>query len=165
MRAGADTALRAALACGCVLGWPVGTQAADAASYDACRARVEHSDERRSTEAAGGRLAVNELFIERCGFRPTARSPARRAQLADKDCRIIYAWARQQVCRPEDLANVQSEIVKQLDPKVFDLSRYTSACQRVAQSASAAPYAEFREGACVAPATPRSKRGAASRPR
>jgi len=105
---------------------PISTQ-----SRDACLREAELSPELREADESGGRMGVQEYFIDRCGARETGRNNEGKRFLSKSDCNELYDWASSGACNENDFSNRQYMIVKELDPKVFQLSRFKAACKNV----------------------------------
>ena len=124
-----------------------------------CLSRAANSSEKKESERTGGRLAVNEYYIEKCGFRPTTiRKQSGKIALEDSDCNELYNWAVDEACSSDDFANYQSEIVKQLDPRAFQMDIYSNICKKMNGQEKKVDILEFRRQVCEEPLYPRSKK-------
>lgn len=122
-----------------------------------CLLQAEKSPERIKAEEAGGRQGVNEYFIDKCGVRETHRNNHGERVLSTNDCAELYQWASSGACSEDSFANYQHETVKQLDPKVFSLKRYTPACENLLLNKISKD--DFRSKVCTEPREPQvSKR-------
>jgi len=72
---------------------------------------------------------VHEYYIDKCGFRDTDRDSHLKRVLSKDDCNELYDWALSGTCTEDSFANYQHQITKELDPAVFDLSRFISTCK------------------------------------
>jgi hypothetical protein len=118
-------------------------------SRDECLSQAAQSPQRIQAEEQGGRLGANEFFIEKCGPREVQLDRMGKRVLSTSDCAELYGWALSGTCVEDSLANYQLEVIKQLDPFVFDMSRYTLACKKLVSNKASED--DFRVSVCVEP--------------
>lgn len=119
----------------CVLGFMsrfvsgmAATEKPGLSDWYSCTERAAETDEAKQAEERGGRFGYEEFVIEKCGFRPVSTSKNGRIALSVEDCETLYRWSKRGDCDPKDFSSSQAVVVKQLNPKVFNLKKFSEWC-------------------------------------
>jgi hypothetical protein len=130
-----------------VLGLPTVCDASDK-TYNDCLKQAANSKGARRAENAGGKIGFHEYLIEYCGFRPVTKTKSGLVKLRKSDCTMLYGWAVDGVCTEDQFANYEHEIVKQLNPEVFQIDTYSNACQKMNEDDKKITLKEFEKLVC-----------------
>lgn len=114
----------------------LGTSASAADNWEKCLSKVP-AQELADAETEGGKLYVNEFLIERCGPRPVVSAHNGKQSLREQDCNQLFTWARNGDCDPNEWAEYQKAIAKQLNPRIFSERQYAATCAAMNSGQSA----------------------------
>lgn len=127
----------------------------DRAEWDACADAAYGSDEAREAEYIGGKIVVEDFLVGRCGYRPVVARPEGRLELYDSDCAEMFKWSSRGDCVAEDTVAIELS-VRELDPRVFDRTKYKQRCERYQSTGRTDDYRSFRDEVCSARLSKRS---------
>ena len=74
---------------------------------------------------------INEWLLERCGARPTEKSPKKRARLSKGDCDKVFELARDGSCDRDEYSAYQTTLFDQLNAEVFQEANFKAMCERM----------------------------------
>lgn len=132
------------------------TEKSELSGWRSCTDRVAETDEAKQAEERGGRFGYEEFLIEKCGFRPTSTSVSGRVSLSVEDCETLYRWSEEGDCEPKDFSGNQTAIIKQLNPKVFNMKRFSDWCNASHLGNKHENFATFSLHVCQPPAQSKS---------
>lgn len=142
---------------GCSFPLPAAAVPANAGlpAWYACTDKASGTEGARKAEELGGVLGYEEFLIETCGHRPVSHESRGVLALSAEDCRTLHEWSRKGICTPGQFAFYQEAFMKQLDPQVFDLKKFTARCELNASGEQHEGLAGFRAQVCRTHLQPR----------
>jgi hypothetical protein len=86
-------------------------------------------------------------MVNRCGHRPVTAGADGRLSLDDEACAKLFDWSQKGVCVPGQTVALDL-LIKTIDPRVFDKTKYMDRCQRDWSAGSIGSYRSFRREVC-----------------
>jgi hypothetical protein len=124
----------AALVCAAGLLISISARAAPSGStavWNKCMASAQETSEAAKVEQESGVAGLNEWLLERCGARPTEKSPTKRAHLSKGDCDKVFELARDGSCDRDEYSAYQTMLFDQLNAEVFQEAKFKAMCERM----------------------------------